>query len=104
MEERTSSCTAMVLDEGISFTLYEVCRSCGVHAEVIVEMIGEGIVTPKGSSMREWRFDGIAIRRAQQALRLQADLGVNLPGAALALELMEEIERLRRLALRTGAV
>jgi chaperone modulatory protein CbpM len=29
-------------------------------------------------------------------MRLQQDFGVNLPGAALALELLEELERLRR--------
>jgi chaperone modulatory protein CbpM len=32
----------------------------------------------------------------QRVLRLQHDFGVNLAGAALALDLLEEIERLRR--------
>jgi chaperone modulatory protein CbpM len=32
----------------------------------------------------------------QRVVRLQRDFGVNLPGAALALELLEEVERLRR--------
>jgi hypothetical protein len=31
----------------------------------------------------------------RRALRLQHDLELNLPGAALALELLDEIERLR---------
>jgi chaperone modulatory protein CbpM len=30
------------------------------------------------------------------AIRLQEDLGVNLPGAALALDLLERIEQLQR--------
>jgi chaperone modulatory protein CbpM len=41
------------------------------------------------------------LRRARTALRLQRDLEINLPGVALALELMEELERLRR-ELRMG--
>ncbi|HRP35895.1 MAG TPA: chaperone modulator CbpM, partial [Gammaproteobacteria bacterium] len=32
----------------------------------------------------------------QVAMRLHHDLDVNLPGVALALDLLEEIERLRR--------
>ena len=34
--------------------------------------------------------------RARTALRLQRDLEINLPGVALALELLEELDRLRR--------
>jgi chaperone modulatory protein CbpM len=44
----------------------------------------------------EWRFSGAALRRARIALRLERDLGVNLPGVALALDLLEELQRLRR--------
>ena len=38
--------------------------------------------------------------RIQRVIRLQHDFEVNLPGAALALDLLEEIERLRRSAGR----
>jgi len=34
--------------------------------------------------------------RARIALRLERDLGINVPGVALALELLEELEQLRR--------
>jgi chaperone modulatory protein CbpM len=36
------------------------------------------------------------VRRVRTVVRLQRDLGVNLPGAALALELLERIEELQR--------
>jgi chaperone modulatory protein CbpM len=49
----------------------------------------------------EWRFSGTALRRARTALRLQRDLEINLPGVALALELLEEIDKLRR-TLKVG--
>lgn len=38
---------------------------------------------------------GISVRRVRCAQRLEQDLGVNIAGAALALELLEELERLR---------
>jgi len=37
----------------------------------------------------------VAIKRILVACKLQHDLRVNLPGAALALDLLEEIEKLR---------
>jgi len=44
--------------------------------------------------MRLWRFSGAAGSRPF-CLRLQRDLGVNLAGIALALDLMEELKSLR---------
>jgi chaperone modulatory protein CbpM len=35
------------------------------------------------------------VRRARRALRLQRDLDLNLAGAALALDLLDEVEILR---------
>jgi len=39
---------------------------------------------------------GIGLRRTRVALRLIRDLEVNAPGAALAVELLDEISRLQR--------
>ena len=60
-----------------------------------VEIVAEGIVEPSGASRAEWRFSGIATARVQRVARLQRDFGVNLPGAALALDLIDELARLR---------
>jgi len=62
-------------------------------------MVEEGLLVPEGADPREWRFGGDALWRARRALRLAHDLRLNWPGAALALELLDEIEALRR-ALR----
>jgi chaperone modulatory protein CbpM len=45
--------------------------------------------------MRLWRFSGESMVRARSALRLQRDLGINMAGIALVLDLMEEFESLR---------
>jgi chaperone modulatory protein CbpM len=42
-----------------------------------------------------WRFSSSHLRRARVALRLQADLGLNLAGAALVVQLLDEIAELR---------
>ena len=61
-----------------------------------VEIVAEGIVEPIGPTGAEWRFSGVAATRIRRVIRLQREFEVNLPGAALALDLLEEIERLRR--------
>ncbi len=43
----------------------------------------------------QWRFSGSALQRARTAMRLQRDLGINLAGVALAMDLLDEIEELR---------
>ncbi len=94
-----------ILDEEFEFTLGELCRASATPAETIIEMVEEGLLEPRGPTPPQWRFTGPALHRVEVALRLQRDLHVNLAGAALVLELLDEIARLReRLArLEEGA-
>jgi len=85
-----------LLDERLELSLHEVCHICGASREVIVAMVREGVIEPLASPEGEWTFSGRSVTRIQTALRLQRDLEVNLPGVALAVELLEEIERLKR--------
>lgn len=96
MIRRTTVVTGVVLDESIDFSLSELCRSCGVDTQFIVEMIDEGLIEPRGMGPDNWRFRGPELQRVQTAARLTQDLRLNLAGAALALELMEELDALRR--------
>lgn len=84
-----------LLDESIELTLAELCRACQLPAERIIEFVEEGIIEPRGREPSRWRFHAISIRRVRRAQRLKRDLGVNTPGVALALELLEELEQLR---------
>ncbi len=83
-------------DETLSLTFRELSRLVGVEAEQILAMIDEGILEPAaGSHMTTWRFSADSAWRAATALRLQHDLHINLAGAALALQLLDEISSLR---------
>lgn len=89
------SCT--VLDDSTTWGITEICTLCRVENELIHEMVNEGVLIPEGTSPETWRFNGLAIKRIQVTLRLQNDLRVNLPGAALVLDLLEELDELRAL-------
>lgn len=84
-----------LLDEATELTLRDLCAACDLHAEALVEMVEQGMLSPRGTTPASWRFPGTSLKRVRTAQRLQQDLGVNLAGAALALELLDELARLR---------
>ena len=96
--------SGLILDEDCRLTLDEISTACSVHTEYIVELVDEGILEPVGQQREQqrWTFTGRSLLRARKARRLQQDLGINLAGAALVLDMMEEIERLRERLSRLG--
>jgi chaperone modulatory protein CbpM len=77
-------------------TLLEISRTCAVQTDFIVELIEEGALAPMaGNEPANWRFASAQTRHVTVAARLQRDLGVNPAGAALALQLLDEVETLR---------
>ncbi|MCD2449446.1 chaperone modulator CbpM [Methylicorpusculum oleiharenae] len=86
--------TGTVIEED-SLTLGQLCKACGTNADMIISLVEESIIEPSGENIHEWLFSGANLVRARFALRLQRDLGINLAGIALVLDLMEEREMLR---------
>lgn len=84
-----------VIDPHAEITIVQLCRRCRVEAELVHELINEGIVEPLRRSGDTLYFAAACTRRVRLARRLQSDLGVNLAGAALAIELLERIDELR---------
>ena len=64
--------------------------------ELVLQLVEHGVIEPQGSAPQSWVFGGSSLQRTRVALRLLRDLELNLPGAALAVDLLDEIARLRR--------
>jgi chaperone modulatory protein CbpM len=94
-EEMQLHLSGIILEEQTELTLADISRTCSVHAEYIIELVDEGVLAPHGLEPTLWRFTGGQIQRVTVALRLQRDLGVNLAGVALVLQLLDEIEALQ---------
>ena len=84
-----------IFDDSVELTLQELSRMCAIEESHIVEFVEEGVLTVVRVAP-QWHFNGAMLRRARLAVRLQRDLELNLAGVALALDLMEELEQLRR--------
>ena len=85
-----------IFEEGAVLSVADLARMFAVEEQHIVALAEEGVITALEIETTEWRFSGADLRRARIALRLERDLGINLPGVALSLELLEELEQLRR--------
>lgn len=98
MTRKTNEATALagkILEEEVELSLAELCRASQLPAERVIEWVHEGVIEPVGRRPESWSFRGVSLRRIRCARRLEADLGVNTAGIALALDLLDEIERLR---------
>lgn len=87
--------TGIILDEQTELSLNDLSRVCSTSAEWIIELVEEGALEPISHEEVHWRFTGNSLQRARTAMRLQRDLGINLAGVALAMDLLDEIEELQ---------
>jgi chaperone modulatory protein CbpM len=95
--------SAVILEEQTDLSIGEICQACAVQVDSIIALVDEGVLSPLGREPHRWRFTGTHLRRATVAIRLQRDLGVNLAGAALALQLLDELEALQARLRKAGA-
>jgi chaperone modulatory protein CbpM len=94
-QRETGILSGIILEDTARLTLRELCDACAVNAEFITELIDEGVLEPAGTEKSHWCFTGFSLHRVRTAKRLQRDLGINLAGVALALELLDEVRQLR---------
>ena len=88
----------VVLEEQQAISLEELCQCCNLPMEQLIVMVDHGIIEPLETNVTisHWMFSGDSLLRVQTVLRLQRDLDINLAGAVLAVELLDEIKELRQ--------
>ena len=94
----TAVLEAHILGDGDWIAAAEVCQLCSIDLQVVREFAELGLVSPRERAPGEWQVPATALPRLRVVSRLMRDLGVNASGAALAIELLERIHELERLA------
>ena len=82
-----------LLDDESGLTLDQLCRICRLRSDFVITMVEEGILDPDGEDPTTWRFPGTSVTHVRIVVRLQRDLGINLAGAALVLDLLDRLAR-----------
>lgn len=85
-----------MLDESAWLEIGEFCAYLRVERHWVFELVEAGVIEPRGTAPDAWSFPASAIVRARATARMVNDLGVNLAGAAVILDLLEERDRLER--------
>jgi len=91
-ELKTISGTIISGDVTLSFT--EICSATKVNPQLVLELIEYHIIQPQGNAESNWAFDHICLKRVRLARNFYHDLEVNLPGIALAIDMLERIDAL----------
>ena len=102
MATKVSVLHCQVVEEEVSMSLEQLCRASGAESTLVLQLVEHGVIEPQGAAPQAWVFAGASLRRTRTALRLLRDLELNLPGAALAVDLLDEIARLQRALQAAG--
>ncbi len=89
-----------IVEDEVHMSIVEISQATRAPEELIMSWVSEGVLSPAGSSPEDCRFSGDSLKRAKTAAHLTHDLELNTPGVALALDLLDEITRLRNQLLR----
>jgi chaperone modulatory protein CbpM len=103
-ENRSEVLQSEVIETRRELSLSDLCQVCTVTSERVVQLVDEGLVEPVGREPTEWRFSGRSVRRVVVAERLSRDLRLNPAGAALVLDLLDELKQLRQRLSRLGEI
>ena len=98
MTDKDHILSVELVEPNATFTLREICERGDCHAEFVIKLVSYGVTAPVEESPEalQWQFDLEALARLRKAQRLQRDLKMNLPGLAMSLELLDEVQEMRR--------
>jgi MerR HTH family regulatory protein len=86
---------AHVVTDGDWIAVTEICHLCRIDFNAVQELAELGVLEPRRSGV-DWQVPATALPRLRIVGALMRDLGLNVSGAALALELMETQRTLER--------
>lgn len=86
----------VLIEETTTISFTEVCHKYNIPKELLSDMIEQGLFPNQPTDPEHIALSQKELRRIESAFRLHRDLGINLPGVALALELLEEMEKMHK--------
>jgi DNA-binding transcriptional MerR regulator len=82
--------------ESEPLTLEALAACTGVHPARIEYFVEYGLLEPRAGRDVQWLFDSTCIARLRMIERLRRDLGANLAGIAVILNLLDRLTTLQR--------
>ena len=77
-------------------TLEGLAACAGVYPTLIEYFVEYGLIEPMTRTGKQWLFDTACLARLRMIERLRRDLGANLAGIAVILDLLDRLTALQR--------
>jgi len=94
--------TGSVIGDEAVLSLEDFARACPAEVSWIAELVAMEVLSPEGAERVNWRFRATDVTCARRVARLQRDFEASLDAAAVMLDLLAKIERLRARLVRAG--
>ncbi len=90
--------SALVLwrTEHALLTLEDLASAAGLHPELVATFVAYGLLEPEPDAACPGLFAPASVERLRCIVRLRRDLGVNLAGVAVILQMRDQIVALQR--------
>lgn len=79
-----------------TFTLESLAEITGMPLQLLHLFVDHGLIEPVVQDKLELRFESACVTRLRVIGRLRRDLGINLPGIAAVLDLLDRVQSLQR--------
>ena len=79
-----------------TFTLESLAEITDMPLELLRLFVNHGLIEPVARDSMELRFEAACVVRLRVIGRLRRDLGINLPGIAAVLDLLDRVQSLQR--------
>lgn len=76
--------------------LEDAARRLGLHPDIVRRFLEFGLLEPAEVTGAEIMLDSVALHRIGVIQHLRRDLGINLPGIGVILELLDRLDALQR--------
>jgi len=86
---------SLVYSEHSLLTLEDLASAAGLHPDLVEKFVGYGLVEASVSVGSDPLFPASSVEQLRRVIRLRRDLGVNLAGVAVILEMRQHIETLQ---------
>ena len=77
-------------------TLEDTAERLGLHPDMLRRFVEFGLLEPAEITGKEILFDPVTLHRIRVIQRLRYDLGINLAGIGVILDLLDRIDVLQR--------
>ncbi len=88
--------------EDACLTLEELASAGSVSSEWVIRHVGEGALVSTGTTLADWRFTCRDLARVRHIRALERDFDAVPELAALVVDLLDELDRLRGRLRRAG--